>query len=73
MGQVGQPPIQKTLKSGTRVTLLSVGTGGIRNNRRPLQNEDPKEYANRSSVQWHRVSVYPGPIGDVAMKHAASG
>ncbi|KAK4750477.1 hypothetical protein SAY87_003959 [Trapa incisa] len=73
VGQVGQPPVQKTLKSGTRVTLLSVGTGGIRNNRRPLQNEDPKEYANRCSVQWHRVSVYAGPVGDVVMKHAIPG
>ncbi|KAF7838602.1 single-stranded DNA-binding protein, mitochondrial [Senna tora] len=68
VGQVGQPPIQKKLRSGTVVTLLSVGTGGIRNHRRPLENESPREYANRSSVQWHRVSVYPQRLGDLVMK-----
>ncbi|GMQ11170.1 hypothetical protein CsSME_00053919 [Camellia sinensis var. sinensis] len=59
VGQVGQTPLQKRLKSGRTVTLLSVGTGGIRNNRRPLDNEEPREYANRCAVQWHRVSIYP--------------
>lgn len=70
---MGQTPVQKTLKSGVKVTLLSVGTGGIRNNRRPLDNEDPKEYANRCSVQWHRVSVYPQGLGDIVMEHATPG
>lgn len=69
MGMVGQPPLQKRLKSGTVVTLLSLGTGGIRNNRRPLDNEDPREYASRCSVQWHRVSIYPQKLGDIVMKH----
>lgn len=69
MGQVGQPPLQKRLRSGTVVTLLSMGTGGIRNHRRPLENEDPREYANRCFVQWHRVSVYPQRLGDLVMKH----
>lgn len=69
MGQVGQPPLQKRLRSGTVVTLLSLGTGGIRNHRRPLNNENPMEYANRCSVQWHRVSVYPQRLGDLVMKH----
>ncbi|KAH9778477.1 nucleic acid-binding OB-fold-like protein [Citrus sinensis] len=59
VGQVGQSPVQKKLKSGRTVTLFSLGTGGIRNNRRPLENENPTEYANRCAVQWHRVSVYP--------------
>ncbi|OWM65168.1 hypothetical protein CDL15_Pgr008755 [Punica granatum] len=73
VGQVGQAPILKKLRSGTQVALLSVGTGGIRNNRRPLQNEDPKEYANRCSVQWHRVSVYNKEVGEIVMKHAIPG
>lgn len=73
MGQVGQSPVQKKLKSGTVVTLFSVGTGGIRNNRRPLQNEDPNEYANRCAVQWHRVSVYPERLGNLAMKNVTPG
>ncbi|XP_068646126.1 single-stranded DNA-binding protein, mitochondrial isoform X2 [Aristolochia californica] len=73
VGQVGQGPVQKRLKGGRLVTLFSVGTGGIRNNRRPLNDEDPKEYANRSSVQWHRVSVYPERLGELAMKHVKTG
>ncbi|KAF5468967.1 hypothetical protein F2P56_013074 [Juglans regia] len=73
VGQVGQSPFQKKLRSGTTVTLLSVGTGGIRNNRRPLDNEDPREYANRCAVQWHRVSVYPEKLGAVVMKHVVPG
>ncbi|KAF8103659.1 hypothetical protein N665_0186s0027 [Sinapis alba] len=49
VGQVGQLPLQKKLKSGRTLTLFSVGTGGIRNNRRPLVNEDPREYAMKTS------------------------
>ncbi|KAI8543012.1 hypothetical protein RHMOL_Rhmol08G0185700 [Rhododendron molle] len=73
VGQVGQIPIQKRLRSGRTVTLLSVGTGGIRNNRRPLDNEEPRDYANRCAVQWHRVAVYPERLGATAMKHVVPG
>lgn len=73
MGQAGQPPFQKRLKNGSSVVLLSVGTGGIRNNRRPLDDEDPRNYANRSAVQWHRVSVYPVNLGNIVMKHVMPG
>lgn len=55
------------------MTLLSIGTGGIRNNRRPLENEEPKDYANRCAVQWHRVSIYREKLGDVAIKHVTPG
>ncbi|KAL2239996.1 UNVERIFIED_CONTAM: Single-stranded DNA-binding protein, mitochondrial [Sesamum indicum] len=73
VGQVGQAPIQKRLRSGKTVTLLSLGTGGIRNNRRPLDNEEPRDYANRCAVQWHRVSVYPERLGQLAMKNLVPG
>ncbi|KZV21710.1 single-stranded DNA-binding protein, mitochondrial [Dorcoceras hygrometricum] len=73
IGQLGQAPIPKTLKSGRIVTLLSVGTGGIRNNRRPLDNEEPKDYANRCAVQWHRVSLYPERLGELAVKNFVPG
>ncbi|CAH8391897.1 unnamed protein product [Eruca vesicaria subsp. sativa] len=73
VGQVGQLPLQKKLKSGRTVTLFSVGTGGMRNNRRPLINEDPREYANRSAVQWHRVSVYPERLADLVLKNVEPG
>lgn len=68
-----QRPQQKTLRNGKTITLLSLGTGGIRNNRRPLDNEDPKEYANRCAVQWHRVSVYIPKLGELAMKNVVPG
>ncbi|CAL1399578.1 unnamed protein product [Linum trigynum] len=55
------------------VTLLSLGTGGIRNNRRPLENEEPRDYENRCDVQWHRVSVCPERLGDIVMKNIVPG
>ncbi|CAN6446964.1 unnamed protein product [Victoria cruziana] len=73
VGQVGQPPVQKKLKSGRTMTLFSIGTGGIRNNRRPFDNEDPKEYAGRCAVQWHRTCIYPESLGRVAVQHVKSG
>ncbi|KAM1323000.1 hypothetical protein PS2_015481 [Malus domestica] len=73
VGQVGQSPLQKRLKSGASVTMFSIGTGGIRNNRRPLDNEDPVEYANRCNVQWHRVCVYPDRLSMIAMKNVVPG
>ncbi|CAF1933046.1 hypothetical protein HID58_067800 [Brassica napus] len=73
VGQVGQLPLQKKLKSGRTVTLFSLGTGGIRNNRRPMINEDPREYSNRSAVQWHRVSVYPERLADLVLKNVEPG
>lgn len=73
VGQVGQNPLQKKLRSGREITMFSLGTGGIRNNRRPLQNEDPREYANRCAVQWHRVSVYPERLGRVVMQNVVPG
>ncbi|KAK6144155.1 hypothetical protein DH2020_020975 [Rehmannia glutinosa] len=73
VGQLGQAPIQKKLRSGRIVTLLSLGTGGIRNNRRPLDNEEPRDYANRCAVQWHRVSVYPERLGELAVKNFVPG
>ena len=73
VGQVGQSPFQKKLKGGRTVTLLSVGTGGIRNYRRPLESEEPRDYANRCTIQWHRVSVYPERLGDLVMKEVVPG
>ncbi|KAE8721680.1 hypothetical protein F3Y22_tig00015426pilonHSYRG00139 [Hibiscus syriacus] len=73
VGQVGQTPVQKKLKNGMAVTMFSVGTGGIRNNRRPHENEEPAEYANRCAIQWHRVCVYQEGLGGLVLKHALPG
>ncbi|KAK9748181.1 hypothetical protein RND81_02G041600 [Saponaria officinalis] len=73
VGQVGQNPVQKRLKNGKSLTLTTVGTGGIRNERIPFPSEEPREYANRCNIQWHRVSIYPDRLGDLVMKHAQPG
>ncbi|KAF5758331.1 putative primosome PriB/single-strand DNA-binding, nucleic acid-binding protein [Helianthus annuus] len=73
IGVVGQHAIEKKLRSGRAVTMLSIGTGGMRNNRRPLQNEEPRDYANRSMVQWHRVSIYAERLGALVAKNAVPG
>ncbi|KAG2590415.1 single-stranded DNA-binding protein, mitochondrial-like [Panicum virgatum] len=73
VGKVGQEPIQKRLRNGRTVVLFSLGTGGIRNNRRPLDREEPHQYADRCSVQWHRVSVYPERLGTLALNHVKTG
>lgn len=73
VGKVGQKPVQKHLKSSRSVVLFSVATGGIRNNRRPLENEEPRQYADRCAVQWHRVCIYPERLGVVALNHVKPG
>lgn len=73
MGKVGQEPMQKRLRNGRTVVLFSLGTGGIRNNRRPLDHEEPHQYADRCSVQWHRVCVYPERLGTLALNHVKTG
>jgi single-strand DNA-binding protein len=73
LGEVGQSPVQKILKSGRAVTIFTVGTGGIHNNRRPLEGESPEEYAERSYTQWHRVAVYQEKIGQLAMRNIKQG
>ncbi|KMS97538.1 hypothetical protein BVRB_5g125990 [Beta vulgaris subsp. vulgaris] len=73
VGQVGQIPVQKRLKNGMVVTLTTLGTGGIKNERVPFPNEEPREYADRCNVQWHRVAIYPEKLGEIVMKHAQPG
>ncbi|KAH0466706.1 hypothetical protein IEQ34_003944 [Dendrobium chrysotoxum] len=73
VGKVGQKPVQKQLKSSRVVVLFSVATGGIRNNRRPLEDEEPRQYAERCAVQWHRVCIYPERLGRIALNHVKPG
>lgn len=73
LGEVGQSPIQKILKSGRAVTIFSVATGGMHNNRRPLEGESPEEYEQRGYARWHRVAVYQERMGQLAMRHIKQG
>ncbi|KAG6555950.1 hypothetical protein Mapa_001890 [Marchantia paleacea] len=73
LGEVGHLPVQKILKSGKSVTIFSVGTGGMYNNRRPFEGESPQEFAERSYTQWHRVAVYQDRIAGLVMQHVKVG
>ncbi|XP_031476450.1 single-stranded DNA-binding protein, mitochondrial-like isoform X2 [Nymphaea colorata] len=73
VGQVGQAPVQKKLKSGLTVTLFSIGTGGIHNNLGSFDGRSPIEDPPRCTVQWHRACIYPEPLGKVAMEHVKPG
>jgi single-strand DNA-binding protein len=73
LGEVGQSPIQKILKIGRAVTIFSVATGGMHNNRRPLERELPEEYEQRGYAQCNRVAVYQERMGQLAMRHVKQG
>lgn len=73
LGEAGCSPSQKTLRNGCRVTLFSLGTSGMRNNRKPFEDETPDQYARRSLVQWHRIAIYQFRLGALAMKSVKKG
>lgn len=73
LGEVGQAPVQKVLKSGRAVTIFSVGTGGMHLNRRMFDGETPEEFAERSSIQWHRVAVYQEKVGHLILRSMKQG
>ncbi|XP_042394661.1 single-stranded DNA-binding protein, mitochondrial-like [Zingiber officinale] len=51
-GKIGQAPIQKILRNGKTVTIFTVGTGGMYD-----QRISGKEHLPRPA-QWHRISVH---------------
>lgn len=73
LGEVGHAPVQKVLKSGRAVTIFSVATGGMHLNRRMFDKESPEEFAEKSSVQWHRVAVYQEKIGHLVLRSMKQG
>ncbi|KAL8130273.1 hypothetical protein V2J09_019428 [Rumex salicifolius] len=73
VGQIGQSPLEKKNKNGSTVVLTSVGTGGMRNERVPFPNEEPREFADRSTVQWHRVAIYHPGLGRVILSQGEPG
>eukprot|EP00250_Pteridium_aquilinum_P024823 c29657_g1_i1 orf=194-883(-) len=73
LGEASYSPSQKILRNGSTVTLFSLGTSGMRNNRKPFENETPDQYARRSLVQWHRIAIYQFRLGALAMKFVKKG
>ncbi|XP_014512676.1 single-stranded DNA-binding protein, mitochondrial [Vigna radiata var. radiata] len=60
-GKVGQAPVQKILRNGKNVTIFTVGTGGMFDQRIGAKDL-PKP------AQWHRVAVHNDMLGAYAVQ-----
>ncbi|XP_071729793.1 single-stranded DNA-binding protein, mitochondrial-like [Rutidosis leptorrhynchoides] len=61
-GKVGQPPLQKILRNGRTVTIFTVGTGGMFDQRTIGAKDLPKP------AQWHRIAVHNEILGAYAVQ-----
>ncbi|PSS03051.1 Single-stranded DNA-binding protein [Actinidia chinensis var. chinensis] len=61
-GKVGQTPVQKILRNGKIVTIFTVGTGGMFDQRDFGAKDLPKP------AQWHRIAVHNDPLGAYAVQ-----
>ncbi|KAJ0982281.1 hypothetical protein J5N97_010536 [Dioscorea zingiberensis] len=61
-GKIGQVPIQKILRNGKTVTIFTVGTGGMFD-----QRIDGAENLPRPA-QWHRIAVHNEHLGAYAVQ-----
>ncbi|XVF05992.1 hypothetical protein REPUB_Repub06bG0009500 [Reevesia pubescens] len=61
-GKVGQAPVQKILRNGRTVTIFTVGTGGMFDQRITREENSPKP------AQWHRIAVHNYALGTYAVQ-----
>ncbi|KAK1315558.1 hypothetical protein QJS10_CPA05g01974 [Acorus calamus] len=61
-GKIRQPPVQKILRNGRTVTIFTVGTGGMFDQRMIGDKDTPKP------AQWHRIAVHNDKIGAYAVR-----
>ncbi|KAM0920881.1 hypothetical protein ACQ4PT_007244 [Festuca glaucescens] len=61
-GKVGQVPVQKILRNGRTVTVFTVGTGGMFDQRVIASADTPKP------AQWHRIAVHNEYLGAYAVQ-----
>lgn len=61
-GRVGQSPVQKILRNGRTVTIFTVGTGGMFDQRIKGDRNLPKP------GQWHRVAVHNDMLGQYSVQ-----
>ncbi|CAI9768938.1 unnamed protein product [Fraxinus pennsylvanica] len=61
-GKVGQSPVQKILRNGRTVTIFTVGTGGMFDQRLVGEKDLPKP------AQWHRIAVHNEMLGAYAVQ-----
>ncbi|CAI0390947.1 unnamed protein product [Linum tenue] len=64
-GKVGQTPLQKILRNGQTVTIFTVGTGGMFDQRLLGAKDLPKP------VQWHRIAVHNNVLEAYAVQQLA--
>ncbi|CAN4108854.1 unnamed protein product [Withania somnifera] len=61
-GKVGQSPVQKILRNGRTITIFTVGTGGMFDQRLPADRDLPKP------GQWHRIAVHNDMLGQYSVQ-----
>ncbi|KAL2469119.1 Single-stranded DNA-binding protein [Forsythia ovata] len=61
-GKVGQAPVQKILRNGRTITIFTVGTGGMFDQRLVGEKDLPKP------AQWHRIAVHNEMLGAYAVQ-----
>ncbi|KAG9446454.1 hypothetical protein H6P81_012582 [Aristolochia fimbriata] len=61
-GKIGQAPVQKILRNGKTVTIFTVGTGGMFDQRIQGASNLPKP------AQWHRIAVHNEHLGAYAVQ-----
>ncbi|KAK8943013.1 hypothetical protein KSP39_PZI009027 [Platanthera zijinensis] len=64
-GKLGQPPVQKILRNGKTITIFTVGTGGMFDQRIVGTESMPRP------VQWHRITVHNEILGAYAVQQLA--
>ncbi|XP_031269497.1 single-stranded DNA-binding protein, mitochondrial [Pistacia vera] len=64
-GRVKESPVQKILRNGRTVTIFSVGTGGMFDQRQVGAKDLPKP------AQWHRIAVHNESLGAYAVQQLA--
>ncbi|CAL9134111.1 unnamed protein product [Musa textilis] len=61
-GKIGQAPVQKILRNGKTVTIFTVGTGGMFDQRITGAEHLPRP------AQWHRIAVHNEQLGAYAVQ-----
>ena len=61
-GKIGNVPVQKILRNGRTVTIFTVGTGGMFDQRLLGTRDLPKP------AQWHRIAVHNDQLGAYAIQ-----
>lgn len=61
-GKVGQMPVQKILRNGRTVTVFTVGTGGMYDQRISRDSNLPRP------AQWHRIVVHNEALGAIVVR-----